>query len=153
MSKQSLAEILADQLDQIDELGGPERHQLVQVIGRDAYESLIAKPKGADVVTRWLGASGKAKGPATRALALQIARVADKPELVKRIESEIADSFDIPDRPDKSARPISLSSSKPSRPRQVQSPKTDEPGKVDLAQLAKRDDLTAYLKQRQGEKR
>ena len=94
MSKQSLAEILADQLDQIDELGGPERHQLVQVIGRDAYEALITKPKGADVVSRWLDASGKAKAPATKALSVAIARAADKPELVKRIEREIGDAFD-----------------------------------------------------------
>ena len=92
--KQSLGEMLQQALDAIDEVGGPERHQLVQVIGRDAYEALIAKPKGADVVSRWLDASGKAKAPATRALALQIARTADKPELVKRIEREIGDAFD-----------------------------------------------------------
>ena len=43
--KQPLGELLLHALDAIDEVRGPERHQLVQVIGRDAYEALIAKPK------------------------------------------------------------------------------------------------------------
>ncbi len=94
MSKQSLAEILADQLEQIDEIGGPERHLLAQTIGRDAYDALVTKAKGANLLARWIAATGKAKAPATKALALQIARVADKPELVKRIEREIGDAFD-----------------------------------------------------------
>jgi hypothetical protein len=89
-----LGKLLLQALDDIDEVGGPERHQLVQVIGRDAYEALIAKPKGADVVSRWIDATGKAKAPATKALSIAIARVADKPELVARIEKEVGEAFD-----------------------------------------------------------
>ena len=152
MSKQSLAEILADQLDQIDELGGPERHQLVQVIGRDAYEALITKPKGADVVSRWLGASGKAKAPATRALALQIARTADKPELVKRIEREIGDAFDdgfnAPTKGQVDKHRAAADQRRNGQRVTYEKPKGTSASM--LADLARSDDASKYIKARQS---
>ena len=83
--KQDLGELLRQALDDIDEIGGSERHLLAQTIGRPTYDALVSKAKGETLVGRWIDATGKAKAPATRALALQIARVADKPELVARI--------------------------------------------------------------------
>ena len=72
MSKQSLAEILADQLDQIDEIGGSERHLLAQTIGREPMKRSF-KAKGANLLDRWIAATGKAKAPATKALAANCA--------------------------------------------------------------------------------
>jgi hypothetical protein len=151
--KQPLGELLLHALDAIDEVGGPERHQLVQVIGRDAYEALIAKPKGAAVVSRWIDATGKAKGPATKALSIAIARVADKPELVARIEREIGDVFDegiatterspTPTETKKHAAAVN-------QRRNGQRSSYQAPKGVDLAQLAKGSDVSKYIKARQN---
>jgi hypothetical protein len=151
MSKQSLAEILAEQLDQIDEIGGSERHQLAQVIGRDAYDAMLSKPKTAAVIDRWLDATGKAKGAATKALSIAIARVADKPQLVARIHREISDSFD-ETSPD--------AGSNPDLARRAQTPAKAKNGAVarggqgensiHLAKLAGKADLAEYMKARQN---
>ena len=155
MSKQSLAEILADQLDQIDEIGGSERHLLAQTIGRDAYDALVSKAKGANLLDRWIAATGKAKAPATKALALQIARVADKPELVKRIEREIGDAFD--DGSDcppevKLINTAQLSSSaRTDSAWLIEKPKGTSASV--LAELAKSNDVSRYIKERQTERK
>jgi hypothetical protein len=155
MSKQSLAEILADQLDQIDELGGPERHQLAQVIGRDAYDAMIAKPKTAALVDRWLDATGKAKGAATKALSIAIAKVADKPALVARIHREITDAFDdgtdrAPTKGEVDKHRAAVNQRRNGQRVAYEKPKGTSASV--LAELAKRGDLTQYMKARQSRK-
>lgn len=145
---QSLAEILEDQLDQIDEVGGSERHRLSQVIGRDAYDALISKARGADVVDRWKNASAKTKPAAIRALSVAIARVADKPQLVARIRREITDAFDEPS--EAGSKPESIDS-KPTSNNVRKPAVARKGGKPDLASLAKNSDLSEYMKVRQGE--
>ena len=92
--KQDLSELLQKALDDIDEIGGSERHLLAQTIGKPTYDKLVSKPRTADLIDRWLSAGPKAKPAATKALSVAIARVADKPDLVRRIEREISDTFD-----------------------------------------------------------
>ena len=87
------------------------------------------------------------KPAATKALAVGIAKVASKPELIKRIHAEITDAFDVPDAGPDTAE----SRAAPDKSRKQATARRGQ--KPDLAMLAKRDDLTAYLKQRQGEKR
>ena len=153
MSKQSLAEILADQLEQIDEIGGPERHLLAQTIGRDAYDALVTKAKGANLLDRWIAATGKAKAPATKALALQIARVADKPELVKRIEREIGDAFD--DGSDARGEVDKHRAAVKQRQngQRVAYEKPKGTSASVLAELAKSNDVSRYIKERQTERK
>jgi hypothetical protein len=151
MSKQSLAEILADQLDQIDELGGPERHQLAQVIGRETYDAMIAKPKTADLVDRWLDATGKAKGAATKTLAVAIARVADRADLTNRIEREINDAFDDGSTP----TPNEVSKHRAAADQRhngqrVAYAKPKGTSASMLADLAKSNDLSRYIRARQN---
>ena len=49
-----LADILIRCLNEIDEVGGSERHLLRETIGADAYNALISKAKGEDLLHRWL---------------------------------------------------------------------------------------------------
>ena len=44
--KQDLGELLRQALDDIDEIGGSERHLLAQTIGRPTYDALVSKAKG-----------------------------------------------------------------------------------------------------------
>jgi hypothetical protein len=104
----------------------------------------------------------KSKAAATRALAVGIARHSDRPELLARIERELSDSFniDLPRRsgPEREAADIKR---KPTaaetetyrkavnQRRNDQHPSGYRPPKdVDLAMLAKRSDLTSYIKER-----
>ena len=155
MSKQSLAEILAEQLDQIEELGGPERHQLAQVIGRETYDAMMSKPKTADLVDRWETASGKAKGPATKALSIAIAKVADKPDLVGRIEREIGEAFDEPSEAGSDRAPTKgeVKHHAVNQRRNGQRVAYEKPVAsrgVNLALLAKGNDVSKYIKARQN---
>ena len=99
----TLGDILIRCLNEIDEVGGSERHLLRETIGADAYNALISKAKGENLLHRWLNASPKTKPVATKALALHIARIADRADLVGRIEHEIAEAFEI-EKPSKRAR-------------------------------------------------
>ena len=139
MNKQGLDELLQQALDDIDEVGGRERHLLVQTIGRPTYDKLISKPKGADLVDRWLSATGKAKAPATKALAVAIARTADRADLTGRIEREIGDAFD-----------EGRESTERGETPKLVSQKRNEKPKIDLAALARSSDLSKYMKARQN---
>lgn len=161
MSKQSLGEILAEQLDAIEEVGGPERHLLVQTIGRDAYDALISKAKGANLLDRWLNATGKAKGLATRALALHIARVADRADLAGRIEREINDAFDDGSSLERgdgakrspTRRQVTKHADAVNQRRQGQRSEYKKPNGVSvtmLAELAKSSDASKYIKAREN---
>jgi hypothetical protein len=88
----ALSSILLKAFNEINELGGKERHTLSQVLGRENYDKLLAKPSVARAVDNWQSSSDKTKGAATRLLALSIARAADTPELAARIEREIRDA-------------------------------------------------------------
>ena len=54
MADESLAEILIRCLNEIDEIGGEERHLLAQTIGRDAYDHMMSKQRTADLIDKWL---------------------------------------------------------------------------------------------------
>ena len=133
---------------------------LAQTIGKPTYEKLISKPRTADLVDRWLNASGKAKGPATKALAIAIGRVADKPELVSRIERELGDAFDLPPwesrkRQRSSARAAGHTETKKhavaaNHRRNGQRVAYEKPKGVNLALLAKGNDVAKYIKARQN---
>jgi hypothetical protein len=92
---QDLSELLQRALSDIDEVGGSERHLLRQVIGKDAYDGMMSRERSADLIDRWLNACGKAKPAATKALAIGIARHADRADLTDRIEREIGDAFEV----------------------------------------------------------
>ena len=49
---ESLADILIRCLNEIDEVGGKERHLLRKTIGRDAYDALISKQRSEDLMQR-----------------------------------------------------------------------------------------------------
>ena len=66
--KQDLSDLLQKALDDIDEIGGSERHLLAQTIGQPTYDKLVSKPRTADLIDRWLSAGPKAKPAATKAL-------------------------------------------------------------------------------------
>jgi hypothetical protein len=87
----ALSSILFKAFNEINELGR-DRHTLSQVLGRQNFDKLLAKPKVARAVESWEVSSPKTKGAATRMLALSIARAADTPELVDRIQREIQDA-------------------------------------------------------------
>lgn len=92
---QDLAELLQQALGEIDEAGGREKHLLRQTIGKPAFDKMMSKQRTADLIDRWEKASGKAKALATRALALAIAKTADRGDLVDRIHNELNDAVDI----------------------------------------------------------
>ena len=156
--KQPLGELLLQAITDIEEIGGPERHQLVQVIGRNAYDAMMSKRRTADLIDRWIDAGSKAKPAATKALAVAIAKVANKPELVSRIEREVSDAFE-PDGPESTKRAQTATETKNhaaavnqrrngqrsgyQAPRQVQSPKGVSVSR--LADLARSPDASKYI--------
>jgi hypothetical protein len=147
--KQELGELLQTALSEIDEAGGRERHLLSQTIGKPVYEKLLSKSKTSDLLDRWLAATGKAKGPATKALSIAIAKVADKPELVSRIERELGDSFDLPDRAPTPAETKKHAAAVDQK-RNGQRVSYEKPKNVNLALLAKNGDMAKYYKARQS---
>jgi hypothetical protein len=93
--KNSLGYILGQALNEIRDVGGNERHRLTQVISRPVYDRLLERPAASRALDAWLDAAGpKSKKAAGRVLAIQVAKVARSPELVGRIERELADAFD-----------------------------------------------------------
>jgi hypothetical protein len=85
----SLAFILQRAVAEISELGGRKRHRLSQVLGRQNYDKLMSVAKA---INDWEGASDKTKSAASRLLAVHIARAAETPELVGRLQREIQDA-------------------------------------------------------------
>ena len=152
MPKQDLGELLKEALDAIDESGGEERHLLAQTIGRDVYDKLISKPRTENLIHRWLNATGRAKRPATKALAIAIARLEDTPEKVSRIENELADSFDLHEKPSRppagQVKNHAVNQKRNGQRSGYQAPKRVSPSL--LADLAKSDDASRYIKARQG---
>ena len=146
--EQSLDELLRQALDDIDEVGGRERHLLRETIGAPTYDKLISKPRTADLVDRWLSASAKAKGAATKTLAVQIARVADKPELLSRIEREINDNFSEPNERSPTPTEARKHAAAVNQKRNGQRSGHQAPKGVNLSLLAKGNDLSKYIKAR-----
>jgi hypothetical protein len=159
VEKRPIGAILQEALEAIEEVGGPDRHMLREVIGKPAYEKLISKAKGADLIDRWLNATGKAKGPATKALSVAIAKVADRPELISRIEREIGDAFDISPaeklKKTANSRETSKRAPAPAETKKhaeaVRQAKNDQrPMPTNLVALAKGDDASRYIKARRS---
>lgn len=155
-----LSELLLSALNEIDAAGGREKHLLMQTIGRPAFDKMMSKPKTADLIDRWLSATGKAKPAATRALALAIAKTADRADLTDRIEREIGDAFDITPT---DARRSPESGKRSPTPTQVkkheqavnqrsagQRVSYQKPEGVSLALLAQSPDASRYIKARQN---
>ena len=92
--KQDLGELLREALEGIEAIGSADRARLADLVGRDTYDKLISKPRGADLVDRWEAASAKTKPAAIKALSVAIARTANKPALLDRIQTELHDAFD-----------------------------------------------------------
>jgi hypothetical protein len=150
--REPIGEILRRALQDIDDAGGPERHQLRELIGQKTYDAMMAKQRTADLIARWLDAGPKPKGAATRALAVGIARQSDRPELIARIEREIGDAFDLP-VPKKANRPLKVERAPTVKKHAeaVRQAKNDQrPMRTDLAALAKGDDASRYIKARRS---
>jgi hypothetical protein len=161
--KQDLSELLLAALNNIEEMGGPERAQLAEIVGRPAYDRLTSGTRGADLVERWVAAGGKTKPAATKALSIYIAKIADKPDLVDRITREIGDSFEIdlplakgagaspearqraPD--EKQANPVNFKIVADSHIRKKD--RNGQKPKADIATIAKSDDMKKYYAVRQ----
>jgi hypothetical protein len=156
----SLAFILQRAHAEIDELGGRERHRLSQVLGRTNYDKLMEKPAVSKAIDTWLSATPKTKNTAGRMLAIQIAKVAEEPKLVSRIENGLKeaseDYFD-------TGRSLQIGARQPTQAqvhkhraavnqrRNGQRVAYEKPRGVDsddLAALAKRDDGTGYIQMR-----
>jgi hypothetical protein len=148
--KQSIGEILAQALSEIEDIGGRDRHQLSQLIGRDTYDRLVASAKGSALLDRWEAASAKTKPAAVKALSVAVAKVANKPELLKRIESEIHDSFDEPPEAGSSAE-SSKRTTTPDRTKKPAAARNGHGHKPDLSKLAKSDDVEAYARARRAQ--
>ena len=149
--KQDLGELLREALDDIDEVGGRERHLLRETIGAPTYDRLISKPRTADLVDRWLSATGKAKAPATKTLAVAIAKTADRADLTGRIERELNDAFD--ERSESTERnptPREAKNHAVNQRRNGQRVSYEKPNGVNLALLAKGNDVSRYIKARQN---
>lgn len=169
--QQDLSELLQQALDAVNEAGGTEKHRLLQVIGKPAFDRMMSKPKTADLIDRWLDASSKAKPAATRALSLAIARTADRADLVSRIENEIGDAFELPRAEARATekdprRSFSLGQKRAPITTQVvkhraavnqrrngQRSDYAPPKGVDLAMLAKGNDVGRYIKARRNNAR
>jgi hypothetical protein len=162
--KQDLSELLLTALNDIEAMGGPERAQLADLIGKKVYDGMLTKPRLASVIDRWVEASPKHKAAATKTLAIAIARHADKPELLARIERELGDAFEIPAKkagpsPETRERaPTSAKDEKQANPVDFKIADSDirkkgrngqKPKHVLIAALAAGDDMGAYRAARQ----
>ena len=84
-----------------------------------------------------------------RTLSIAIAKVADKPDLVGRIEKEIGEAFDDgSDAPTK--REVKNHAAAVNQKRNGQRVSYEKPNGVNLALLAKGNDVSKYIKARQN---
>jgi hypothetical protein len=172
---QSLSELLAEALDAVEAMGGPERARLADVIGRPAFDRLTSGERGSGLVDRWINAGGKTKPAATRTLAVYIAKIADRADLVDRITNEIGDAFEIPTEKPKKASHSSetkegaptpaedKTQANPAMPdaARLHRMKSYDPGtkkpkkavKADITMLAKGNDMAGYYRARQPRQR
>jgi hypothetical protein len=153
--KNSLGYILGQALNEIRDVGGNERHRLTQVISRPVYDRLLERPAASRALDAWLDAAGpKSKKAAGRVLAIQVAKVAQSPELVGRIERELADAFDYGIDARRSGGTISTPSqvqkhrAAVSQRRNGQRVAYEAPKNADLHALARMDDVSRYRQAR-----
>lgn len=145
-----ISEILVEALDHIDAMGSADRARLADLIGKDVYARMMDKPKTATLVERWEAASSKTKPAATKALSIAIAKTANRADLVDRIHAEIGDAFDLPEAAH--SRDTAKSRATPDKAKTKPTASKGQHQKPDLAMLAKRDNLSEYMKRRQGDK-
>jgi hypothetical protein len=151
--KRHIGEILAERLQEIDDVGGNERFQLRELVGKKVYDAMMAKQRTSDLISRWLSAGPKTKVAATRALAIGIARHADKPELVARIEREIGDTFDLPaEKPKRTPtqREVFPTAKKSKARKEIDNQRLtgQRPVAPDLVALARGSDVAKYIRAR-----
>jgi len=109
----------------------------------------VSKQRTADLVDRWENASAKTKPAAIRALSIAIAKTSNRPELLKRIESEISDTFDETLPEASSNNIIGKRSATPDKSRKQAVGRNGHGQKPDLAVLAKANDIGKYVKARE----
>jgi hypothetical protein len=160
--RNSLAFILSRAVAEIDELGGRERHRLSQVLGRSNYDKLIQKPAVSKAIDTWLSATPKTKNTAGRMLAIQIAKVAEEPKLVSRIENGLKeaseDYFDVGNNRETQVKVPTPSQVVKHRAavdqrRNGQRVAYSTPKHVDLHMLAKLDDGRKYIEARRRQQK
>ena len=153
----SLGSILSSALDEINEAGGRDQHLLRSVIGKGAFDALPQRQSTAKALDAWLNASPQTKPQATRLLAIAIARAADKPHLVARIEREIADSDVFASKPDAVASPLKATPVKPQQRPQKTYPRASaksspRDGYLDMLKLAEKSGASSYIRARSAER-
>jgi hypothetical protein len=140
VDENSLGAILGRALKDIDHMGGVSRQKLADLVGRDRYNMLLGKPRVADAIDRYLTASPQTKKSAGRMLAMHVARSSDHPELVDRVERELADTFS-----DEYGQPSRLQRLGKEQLTKVRSQQRSTQRVADpLLESAKQDDITQY---------
>jgi hypothetical protein len=152
----ALSSILFKAFNEINELGGRERHTLAHTLGRENYDRLMKRPGVAKAADTFLSASPTTKKAAAKVLAVRIAQAADEPKLVDRIQRELWDAFqDDIDTAKSRGSPV-----KPPTPSQIRNHaraiETRDGQKelrVDLHTLAKGDDSRKYIEARKRQEK
>jgi hypothetical protein len=145
VDENSLGFILGKALKDIENVGGLTRARLADLVGHDRYNMLLSKPRVADAIDRYLTASPQTKKAAGKMLAMHVARSSDHPDLVGRIERELADTF--PDEYGQPPRLQRLGKEQLTKVR-AQQKSGQRVADPDLLELAKRDEISAYRRAR-----
>jgi hypothetical protein len=151
----ALSSVLGAAIAEIEADGGREANLLKGVIGKAAFAQLPQRQSTAKALDAWLNASPQSKPQATRLLAIAIARAADKPHLVARIEREIADSDVFASKPDAVAPPPKATPVKAQEQKTFPRASTKvgpRDGYLDMLKLATKADATAYIRARAAER-
>jgi hypothetical protein len=155
----SLGAILSEAIADVEAAGGREAHLLRGVIGKGAFDSLPARKSTAQVWQAWRDAPPHAKPH--RWLAIAIARAADKPHLVDRIQREIADMDVFARDPDAVAPPLKAAPGKAQSQAGARAEKVlpraatkvaPKDRYIDMLKLANQADATNYIRARAAER-
>ena len=146
VDENSLSFILSKALKSVEEVGGLDRAQLRDLVGPEAYQLLISRPRVASAIDAYLSATPQTKRAAGRMLSAHIARTTDHPEALDRIERELQDTF-----ADSYGAPIVKRASSRNQELQKTTAQQRSGQRVadpDLMQLAKADDISQYRQAR-----
>jgi hypothetical protein len=148
----SLGAILSEAVADVEAAGGREAHLLRGVIGRATFDQLPARKSTAQAWQAWRDAPAQAKPH--RLLAIAIARAADKPHLVDRIQREITDMD--PFASDAATPPVKAPVKAQERPQKTypraSTKVSPRDGYIDMLKLANQADATNYIRARAAER-
>jgi hypothetical protein len=74
-----LGAILGKALNEVNELGGPQRAMVAGVIGKDAFNTIAGRRSTARALDAWVNATPKTRPAATKMLATAIAHALEVP--------------------------------------------------------------------------